>query len=207
MNPIDLQITGACDARSLKYALKGQPARSPGQSEAAPWVKGTHIPFALKGQKHKNNYMAQSLSKIYVHLIFHIKTTSPQICEEDSERVHAYIGQLVNNLGCRVIQTGGVEDHVHTLFLLSKNESISHVVEELKRNSSRWIKTINSQYERFEWQSGYGAFSVSQSVVDKTVQYIKNQKTHHQKHSFRDEYLEFLKLYGISFDDRYVFTD
>ena len=151
--------------------------------------------------------MAQSLSKIYIHLIFHIKTTSPKICEENLERIHAYIGQLVNTLGCRVIQTGGVEDHVHTLFLLSKNESISHVVEELKRNSSRWIKTINSQYERFEWQSGYGAFSVSQSVVDKTVQYIKNQKTHHQKHSFRDEYLEFLKIYGISFDDRYVFTD
>ena len=151
--------------------------------------------------------MAQSLSKIYIHLIFHIKTPSPKICEENLERIHAYIGQLVNTLGCRVIQTGGVEDHIHTLFLLSKNESISHVVEELKRNSSRWIKTINSRYERFEWQGGYGAFSVSQSVVDKTVQYIKNQKTHHQKHSFQDEYLEFLKLYGISFDDRYVFTD
>ena len=151
--------------------------------------------------------MAQSLSKIYIHLIFHIKTTSPKICEENLERVHAYIGQLVNTLGCRVIQTGGTGDHVHTLILLSKNVSISHVVEELKRNSSRWIKTINSRYERFEWQGGYGAFSVSQSVVDKTVQYIKNQKTHHQKHSFQDEYLEFLKLYGISFDDRYVFTD
>ena len=81
--------------------------------------------------------MAQSLCKIYIHLIFHIKTTSPHMCDEDLERIHAYIGQLINETGCRVIQTGGTGDHVHILFLLSKNESISHVVEEVKRNSSR----------------------------------------------------------------------
>ena len=141
--------------------------------------------------------MAQSLSKLYIHLIFHIKTTSPHISDEDLERIHAYIGQLVNTTGCSVIQTGGTGDHVHILFLLSKNESISHVVEEVKRNSSRWIKSIG----------GYGAFSVSQSVVDRTLEYIRNQKTHHAKHSFHDEYIGFLKLYGISYDDRYVFTD
>ena len=149
--------------------------------------------------------MSQSLSKIYIHLIFHIKTTSPHICEDDLVRIHAYIGQLVNTTGCSVIQTGGTGDHV--LFLLSKNESISHVVEEVKRNSSRWIKSTNARYERFEWQGGYGAFSVSQSVVNKTLEYIKNQKAHHAKHSFQDEYIGFLKLYGISYDDRYVFTD
>ena len=151
--------------------------------------------------------MAQSLSKLYIHLIFHIKTTSPHINEEDLERIHAFIGQLVNTTGCSVIQTGGTGDHVHILFLLSKNESISHVVEEVKRNSSRWIKTIDARYGRFEWQGGYGAFSVSQSVVDKTLEYIRNQKTHHAKHSFHDEYIGFLELYGISYDDRYVFTD
>ena len=102
---------------------------------------------------------------------------------------------------------GGIKDHVHILFLLSKNESISHVVEEVKRNSSRWIKTINTHYTEFEWQGGYGAFSVSQSIVDKTLQYIKNQKTHHEKHTFQDEYIAFLKSYGINYDDRYVFTD
>ena len=129
------------------------------------------------------------------------------MCDEDLERIHAYIGQLINETGCRVIRTGGIKDHVHILFLLSKNESISNVVEEVKRNSSRWIKTINTHYTKFEWQSGYGAFSVSQSVVDKTLEYIKNQKAHHAKHTFRDEYIGFLQLYGISYDDRYVFTD
>ena len=142
--------------------------------------------------------MSQSLSKIYIHLIFHIKTTSPHICEDDLVRIHAYIGQLVNTTGCSVIQTGGTGDHVHVLFLLSKNESISHVVEEVKRNSSRWIKSINARYERFEWQGGYGAFSVSQSVVTKTLEYIKNQKTHHEKHSFQDEYIGFLWFFPCS---------
>ena len=105
-----------------------------------------------------------------------------------------------------MIQAGGTGDHVHILFLLSKNESISHVVEEVKRNSSRWIKTISRHYAKFEWQGGYAAFSVSQSVVDTTLEYVKNQKAHHTKRSFQDEYIGFLRLYGISYEDRYVFS-
>ena len=151
--------------------------------------------------------MPQSLSKIYIHLIFHIKTTSPEIRDGEIERVHSYIGQLVNTTGFYVIQVGGIGDHVHILFLLSKNVSISHVVEEVKRNSSRWIKSIAPHYEKFEWQGGYAAFSVSRSVVDKTLQYINNQREHHAKRSFRDEYIDFLKLYDIDYDEKYVFAD
>lgn len=151
--------------------------------------------------------MAQSLCKIYLHIIFHIKTSSPKIQEEHLDRVHSYIGQLVNTTGCLVVQVGGFSDHVHILCLLSRNETVSHLVEEVKRNSSRWIKALSPQYEQFAWQGGYAAFSVSQSVVDKTLAYIKGQKEHHQKHSFQDEYLQFLKLYNISYDERYVFTD
>lgn len=151
--------------------------------------------------------MAQSLSKIYIHLIFHIKTTSPTIRVEDLERVHSYMGQLINTTGCNVIQVGGVGDHVHILFLLSKNECISHVVEEVKRNSSRWMKSLAPCYGRFEWQGGYGAFSVSQSVVGKTLQYIEKQCEHHKRCTFRDEYIEFLNLYGIAYDEKYVFGD
>ncbi|MBO5233523.1 MAG: transposase [Prevotella sp.] len=151
--------------------------------------------------------MSQSLSKIYIHLIFHIKTTSPEIRDGELERVHSYIGQLVNTTGSHVIQVGGIGNHVHILFLLSKNESLSHVVEEVKRNSSRWIKNIAPCYRTFEWQSGYGAFSVSRSVVDKTLQYIKNQRAHHEKRTFRDEYIDFLKLYDVEYDEKYVFVD
>ena len=80
-------------------------------------------------------------------------------------------------------------------------------MEEVKRNSSRWIKTIDTVYKHFAWQGGYAAFSVSESVLPRTLEYVKNQKQHHAKRNFRDEYLEFLKLYNIEYDERYVFTD
>jgi len=151
--------------------------------------------------------MSQSLCKIYLHIIFHVKTTSPQIADRHLERMHNYIGQLVNTTGCQIVRVGGIEDHVHIVCLLSRNESVAHLVEEVKRNSSRWIKTIDARYEKFAWQGGYAVFSVSQSVVDKTVAYVNNQREHHKKVSFHDEYLNFLKLYHVEYDERYVFTD
>ncbi len=86
--------------------------------------------------------MSQSLSKIYLHIVFHVKNTSPRIEEEHWERVHNYIGGLVNTTGCHVLRVGGVENHVHVLLMFSKTETVAHVVEEMKRNSSRWIKTM-----------------------------------------------------------------
>ncbi|MBO7432489.1 MAG: transposase [Salinivirgaceae bacterium] len=124
--------------------------------------------------------MPQSLSKIYLHIVFHIKTTSPQIDEAHLERVHSYIGQLVNSTGCSVIRVGGIGDHVHVLCLLSRNETVSHLVEEIKRNSSRWIKTLGQEYECFAWQGGYAVFSVSESLINKTIEYVINQKEHHK---------------------------
>ncbi|MBQ7056782.1 MAG: transposase [Bacteroidaceae bacterium] len=151
--------------------------------------------------------MPQSLCKIYLHIVFHIKTTCPKICEEHLERVHSYIGQLVNSTGCQVIRVGGIQDHVHLVCLLSRNETVAHLMEEVKRNSSRWIKTLSPRYEHFAWQGGYAVFSVSQSVIEKTIEYVNNQREHHKKLSFHDEYLQFLKLYNIDYDERYVFTD
>ena len=151
--------------------------------------------------------MSQSLCKIYLHVIFHIKTTSPTIQEEHWKRLHSYIGQLVNTTGCQVVCVGGFSDHIHLLCTLSRNETVSHLVEEVKRNSSRWIKTVHKRYRRFSWQGGYAAFSVSESVVPKTVAYVCGQKEHHKKRTFHEEYLEFLKLYHIEYDERYVFTD
>ena len=151
--------------------------------------------------------MPQSLCKIYLHIIFHVKTTSPSINEEHLERVHSYIGQLINTTGCQTIRVGGVSDHIHAVCRLSQNENVAHLVEEMKRNSSRWIKTLSPQYTEFAWQGGYAAFSVSQSIVDKTVEYVKNQKAHHTKKTFQEEYLQFLKLYNVEFDENYVFAD
>lgn len=151
--------------------------------------------------------MPQSLCKIYLHIIFHTKSDAPGIADAHLKRVHAYIGELVNATGCQTVQVGGVSDHVHVICLLSRNETVAHLVEEIKRNSSRWIKTIDPRYDTFAWQGGYAAFSVSQSVVENTLDYVKNQANHHTKVSFRDEYLSFLKLYNVEYDEKYVFTD
>ncbi|MBR4926645.1 MAG: transposase [Prevotella sp.] len=151
--------------------------------------------------------MAQSLCKLYVHIVFHIKTTSPTIKTEHLERLHEYIGQLVNTTGCKVIRVGGINDHVHVVCLLSKDVTVSHLIEELKRNSSRWIKTLDSRYANFAWQGGYAAFSISQSVVEKTIEYVSKQEEHHRQMSFNDEYIHFLELYQINYNEKYVFTD
>jgi REP element-mobilizing transposase RayT len=151
--------------------------------------------------------MAQSLSKIYLHIIFHVKSISPTIAEEHLERVFGYIGQLVNSTGCHVIRVGGMHDHIHIICVLSSKETISHLIEEIKRNSSRWLKTVSPIYKNFAWQGGYAAYSISQSIVDKTIEYVSHQKEHHMKVSFREEYEKLLTLYQIDYNPNHVFND
>lgn len=151
--------------------------------------------------------MPQSLSKVYLHIIFHIKTTSPTISHQHLDRLHSYIGQIINTTGCQTIRVGGINDHIHVLCQLSRNENIAHLVEEMKRNSSRWMKTLSPEYKFFAWQGGYAVFSVSQSMLNKTLNYIINQESHHKKTNFRDEYLQFLKLYNIEYDEKHVLRD
>ena len=184
------------------HALKGQKLLAQGIALGIMIYK----PTPCKGKSFK--IMAQSLSKIYIHLIFHIKSTSPQIRENDLERLHSYIGKLVKTAGCTEIKAGGIGDHVHVLFILSKDVTISEIVEEIKRNSSRWIKDLDpGYYHFFAWQGGYAAYSISQSAVDKTLQYIDNQKEHHTKHSFAEEYRAFLELYNVEYNEKFVFWD
>ena len=106
-----------------------------------------------------------------------------------------------------MLRVGGVEDHVHVVCTLSRDGMVSHLVEEMKRNSSRWIKTLDAHYALFAWQGGYAVYSVSQSVLDKTMEYVANQREHHKTLSFREEYIHFLKLYKVEYDERYVFSD
>ena len=151
--------------------------------------------------------MAQSLSKLYVHIIFHIKYNSPKIREQEEKELYAYIGSIIKDNQSIPVIINGVKDHIHILLVLSKNISLSKIVEEIKRHSSRWIKTKDNYYSKFAWQGGYGAFSVSQSLYNKTKNYIKSQKDHHKKMDFKKEYLLFLKEYDVDFDERYLWTD
>ncbi len=151
--------------------------------------------------------MSQSLSKLYVHIIFHVKNNKILIRDEEMKELYAYIGSIIKDNDSIPISINGVGDHIHILCVMSKNIALSKLVEEVKRHSSRWIKTKNKHYSQFAWQGGYAGFSVSQSKHDVTKKYIENQKEHHRIKSFKDEYLIFLSEYGIDYNDKYLWTD
>ena len=151
--------------------------------------------------------MSQSLSKLFIHIIFHIHSTSCPIKEDVGPKLYAYMGGILKDNHSRPILINGVEDHIHILCVMSKNMALSKLVEEIKRHSSRWIKTQGTNYQNFAWQGGYGGFSVSPSLHDKTVNYIGNQKQHHQRIGFREEYSLFLKEYDIDYNEDYVWVD
>lgn len=151
--------------------------------------------------------MASSLAKIDIHIIFHVKIKGTMILPEDLNRLFAYIGGIINRLDGIPIEIGGMPDHLHILASLPKNMSLAVFTRTIKAESSKWIKSLNAYYGGFSWQSGYGAFSVSPSLLGKSVNYIRNQKVHHQKRTFVEEYKMFLEAYGIEYDERYAFSD
>jgi len=151
--------------------------------------------------------MAQSLSKLYIHLIFHIKSTSVKIRNENKKDLYSYIGSIIKDNDSIPILINGTNDHIHILCVMSKNIALAKLTEEIKRHSSRWIKTTDAYYESFAWQGGYSGFSVSQSLYDKTKQYIQNQEEHHKRMTFKEELILFLKEYGIEYNEDYLWTD
>ena len=151
--------------------------------------------------------MAQSLSKLYVHIIFHVKSFCVRIKNHDKLKLYAYIGAIIQDNNSIPILINGTEDHVHILCVMSKNISMARLVEEIKRHSSRWIKTIDNFYNEFACQGGYAGISVSQSIHDKTKEYISNQEKHHKKVSFKEELLAFLREYGIEYNEDYLWRD
>jgi len=151
--------------------------------------------------------MAQSLSKLYVHIIFHVRNNSCQIRKQEKDELFAYMGSIIKNNESIPILINGVEDHIHILCVMSKNIALAKLVEEIKRHSSQWIKTKDLHYAQFGWQGGYGGFSVSPSLHDKTRNYIAQQEEHHKKMGFKDEYLLFLKEYGMEYNEQYLWTD
>jgi len=149
--------------------------------------------------------MAQSLSQIYVHIVFSTKNRKPFLQHVPSRaRLHKVLAKTCNNLDSACLEVGGVEDHVHLLCRLSKTSSASELIKELKRVSSAWVKSELSGLDDFYWQNGYGAFSISPSHVEALRKYIANQESHHRRESFQDEFRRLLRKYKIEFDERYV---
>ncbi|MDZ7740221.1 MAG: IS200/IS605 family transposase [Bacteroidota bacterium] len=148
--------------------------------------------------------MSQSLSKVYVHTTFSTKHRQNLIDETIAEALFEYIGGVCKGLECNPVRVGGHRDHVHVLCLLSKKVSQSALLEEIKKRSSKWIKTKESGYRKFYWQNGYGIFSVNPVDVDKVSEYIRFQKKHHEKLNFQDELRLFLRKYRVDYDERYI---
>jgi putative transposase len=148
--------------------------------------------------------MPQSLSKVYVHITFSTKNHQSLIDEKIKTILFEYLGGICRGLECNPIQVGGYKDHVHILCLLSRKITQMKLLEELKKQSSKWIKTKGDEYSNFYWQDGYGIFSVNPTQVDVVTKYIKNQEIHHKKLTFKEELLAFLKKYNVDYDERYL---
>lgn len=148
--------------------------------------------------------MPQSLSSILIHLVFSTKHREPWLTPEIETELHPYLGTVFKGCDSPALIINGDRDHIHALFTLARTWTVADVVEEVKKRSSKWIKAKGTPFQQFQWQAGYGAFSVSQSQVEQVRRYITNQKAHHQQQPFQDEYRTLLQKYGIEFDEKYV---
>jgi len=146
--------------------------------------------------------MPQSLARNVVHLVFSTKNREPLIGPDVRDDLFAYLAGTLNAIECPALRVGGVADHVHLLFVLSKTLPLCKAVEEVKKESSKWAK--ENVHPNFYWQTGYGAFSVSASNEERVTEYIDNQERHHRKRTFQDEFLAFLRKHGIKWDEKYV---
>ena len=150
--------------------------------------------------------MAQTLVNILVHVIFSTKERRHLIKPEAKAELCAYMAGTLRNLGSPCLEIGGTSNHIHLLTALSKKAAMSDVVGELKKSSSKWIKTKGPAYAHFAWQEGYGAFSIGQSQVGALKRYIAAQEEHHKTKSFETEFIDILKKYGVAYDERYIWA-
>jgi REP element-mobilizing transposase RayT len=149
--------------------------------------------------------MPQSLSRVLVHIVFSTKKHFPFLSDREVRReMHRYLAGACKGVNSPAIVVGGTADHVHILLILSRRHSLAEIMKEIKWQSSRWIKSKGSMLQKFEWQRGYGVFSVGESSVDGVRAYIDRQEQHHRKKSFREEYCDLLRESGIEYDDRYM---
>lgn len=148
--------------------------------------------------------MPQSLSKVYLHIIFSTKYRRNLIDETIENELFDYLGGVCKRMDSPPVQVGGYQNHVHILCLFSRKISQSKLLEEIKKRSSKWIKMKGIKYADFYWQDGYGVFSVEPNDLDRVIRYIQNQKAHHLKKDFKREFRQFLMAYKIEYDERYL---
>jgi putative transposase len=148
--------------------------------------------------------MANTYTSIHLHLVFSTKNRERWITPDIEQSVWSYLGGICRSHGVKALHIGGVEDHVHLLISLPTTMALSEWMRRLKGESSKWISGQWPALKAFSWQDGYGAFSVGQSQVADTIQYITRQREHHAKSSFENEYRKFVTMHNLPVDERYL---
>ncbi len=146
-----------------------------------------------------------TFTKLAYHVVFSTKHRQPLIDNELHKTLYEYIGGIIRSLKGNLIEIGGIEDHIHILANLSPLKGISDSIREIKANASKWTNERPNRTSKFEWQKGYGAFTVSYSNINSVRQYIQNQREHHQSKTYEEEYIKFLEIHDISFERQYLF--
>lgn len=147
--------------------------------------------------------MPQSYSCLYYHLVFGTRERSPTLGDDLRPRLYEYMGGIVRNIGGVLMAAGGMPDHVHLLASLGRRATVADAMRDIKANSSRWIQATFPAMAGFAWQSGYGAFTVSHSNLDRARAYIAGQAEHHRSMTFQEEFRAFLDRHGITYDERH----
>lgn len=150
--------------------------------------------------------MAQTLISMYVHIVLHTKHTKKFIRPEIESKLFTKLENLVSEVGSKTIIMNGTANHVHLLISMSKNNQISTLIEDLKSQSSKWMKQQGDDFKNFHWQGGYGAFSICNNRLEIVIRSIENQKEHHKKVSTEEEYVQLLKENGIDFEEEYLWN-
>ena len=151
--------------------------------------------------------MPNTYTQIHIHTVFAVQNRISLITKNWRERFYQYAIAIIQKHGHKVLSIGGMEDHIHILFGFRPTQSLSSLIQEVKRDTSEWINQNKFTMGKFVWQEGYGAFSYSKSQIQNVVNYIENQEKHHAKRSFREEYREILNDFGVEYDQRYIFHE
>ena len=151
--------------------------------------------------------MANTYSQIHLQFVFAVKHRYSLISSVWKQELYLYISGIVESNGHKLLAINGMPDHIHIFIGMRPTQSVSDLLQDIKRNSSLWINKRGFVNGKFEWQEGYGAFSYSKSHVKNVIEYIRKQEEHHKKHTFKEEYLEFLKKFEIEYDEKYIFRD
>ncbi len=149
--------------------------------------------------------MANTYKQIHIQVVFAVQNRQSLILSDWGDDLYKYITGIIQNHNHKVLQINGMPDHIHILIGMRPTQSLSELMKQVKQDSSKWINQSGFVKEKFSWQAGYGAFSYAKSQVPNVITYIKNQKAHHKKSTFRNEYTKLLKEFDIDYNDDYLF--